>query len=547
MASQWAPHRRARGEIHKVFESVTADLDSMPMKEMKKVLTDTVLKGDREAIRQITKKIQTEETWKLAWKQMEAQRREETKLDMEHRMAYNAMLMELAGQPGRKHNPRHEIPNNCTPRLEELAKPVPAKLYQDITKRTDYAGLLHADNPQALEARFPGAGYQLAAMFREEATEKAQGGWPPPERIADPPDFQQTSRRSIVQMGSVNLDDKAARVRTGTVPVCESRMHKIADRKNGPILSDHAVEQVLPTHAPPAPDQGRQALKQVVANDPVHMSQELPSRSDHTSRSLDRSQASLIDVPPPQRQMIYPVAVDTVEAKMERPNWRPKRQHGALASATPREVEYRSHGGRWPPIGTQTVNVTIVASSGLPCADRAGHSDPYAVCQVEGKPRSRMKTQVIHDTEKPVWNKSFVVKGWREGEPLIFSVLDHDLAGQDDVLAAVQVPSGEFYPKPFHGRIDMQNVWVPDDKVDVDFKRNNLACRPKIEVKISVNDDVVKSVTPRGKGQDDIEEELLVSMPGVQPNVCNVCCHLDDFDAKNAPVPRLGNFWMSPR
>eukprot|EP00439_Symbiodinium_sp_Y106_P002994 s6598_g1.t1 len=110
MASQWAPHRRARGEYHKYHETMTSNLDSMPMKELKKVLTPTVLHGDREAIRSITKRIQTEETWKVAWKHMELARRAETQADFEHRMTYNAMLMELAGQaPRLRAQPRHDI------------------------------------------------------------------------------------------------------------------------------------------------------------------------------------------------------------------------------------------------------------------------------------------------------------------------------------------------------------------------------------------------------------------------------------------------------
>jgi len=135
MASTWAPHRRARGEYHKYHETMASNLDSMPMKELKKVLTPTVLHGDREAIRAITKRVQTEETWKVAWKEMELARRAETQADLEHRMTYNAMLMELAGQAPRANNPRK--PRKCSNRVSDLARPAKPKTPDDITKRSD--------------------------------------------------------------------------------------------------------------------------------------------------------------------------------------------------------------------------------------------------------------------------------------------------------------------------------------------------------------------------------------------------------------------------
>ena len=33
MAAKWAPHRRARGEYHKYHETMTSNLDNMPMKD----------------------------------------------------------------------------------------------------------------------------------------------------------------------------------------------------------------------------------------------------------------------------------------------------------------------------------------------------------------------------------------------------------------------------------------------------------------------------------------------------------------------------------
>ena len=257
MASQWAPHRRARGEYHKYHETMTSNLDSMPMKELKKVLTPTVLHGDREAIRSITKRIQTEETWKVAWKHMELARRAETQADFEHRMTYNAMLMELAGQAPRPHNPPKRPSSPCSPTLAGLAQPQQPKLITNITKRSDYRGLVHVDHAAALESRFPGCGHNLATTFSSDVSVKSKPAFPAPEPPATP-----VPQKMAVTTGNI---------RKGSVPVSHKRLHSVGRRQDshgppmlcscGPhvlslkdpsLLAEHSQHQFLPTSAPPA-------------------------------------------------------------------------------------------------------------------------------------------------------------------------------------------------------------------------------------------------------------------------------------------------------
>ena len=215
MASKWAPHRRARSEYHKYHETLDSNLDSMPMKELKKVLTPTVLHGDRDAIRAITQRIQTEETWKVAWKQMELARREETKADLEHRMTYNAMLMQLAGQKGRAHLEQKLL--RCSVRVNHLARPTAVKVPDDITKRSDYAGLVHVEHRHAMEARFPG-GHKLSTAFTLDATERSKACWPPLEPPATPklaPQRPQSEKK----------------VRKGSLPVNQQRLQTVTRRE----------------------------------------------------------------------------------------------------------------------------------------------------------------------------------------------------------------------------------------------------------------------------------------------------------------------------
>lgn len=543
MASQWAPHRRGKKEAHKIFEDIGSDLDSMPLKELKKVMTPCVLHGDRDAIRMITKRIQTEETWKLAWKEMEKARREETRTDLEHRMAYNAMLSELSGQPGRQHNANHRVPNNCTLRLEEIAKPSQAVLPDDITKRSDFAGLYHVEHRHAIEALYPGSGHALTTAFTREATERASPGWPPP----DPPLTPRIDGQKATQGGSQESVKKASS------PVSPQRLAAVHQRRDPEVLAMHATEQFQKTEAPPAPDQNKSLLNEPLANDSLHMSLELQPRSDHTSslKSLNSKEESYckIDQAPPVRSMVYPVSVKAVEENMESPNWRPKRTGRLLAAETPRERQRSAHSQeRWPPIGSQSLDVTLIAATGLPKSDRAGHSDPFAIAEVMGKARSKAKTAVINDTENPVWNQPLVVRGWRKGEPLVLSVYDKDLMGAHELLAKVHISSDEFYPHGVTGRIEMENCWVPEGRIDEEIRRYNVACRPTIEFSVSVRNDVERggSTARHGKMQELLPDEA-ISMPGIQPSLGGVCAQLDSFEASLKPIPRLGNFWMSPR
>jgi len=175
VATSWAPNRRPRREVHDSLDRLGAELDSMSLKELKKVLTPQVLHADREAVRMITRHVQQEETWKEAWRNFELDRRDGLLTDLEHRQAYNAMLQEMSGQlPRPRKDPRRHLPNSCTKRVEHLAMPKQPRHHGDVTQLSDYRGLIHVDHDRALEARHRGTGHQLATSFREAATESSR-------------------------------------------------------------------------------------------------------------------------------------------------------------------------------------------------------------------------------------------------------------------------------------------------------------------------------------------------------------------------------------
>merc|ERR1711988_1234888 len=120
------------------------------------------------------------------------------------------------------------------------------------------------------------------------------------------------------------------------------------------------------------------------------------------------------------------------------------------------------------------------------------------------------------------------------------------MGGADDMLATIEMPASRFYPDGFEGTLALHNMWTPGgERCEDDLKRFNLAATPVIDVRIMVHEDAVKSLEdgPRSTGQGTHH----LGMPGHEPTVGAVCQHLDEFDDNLKPVPRLGNFWMSPR
>jgi len=535
MASQWAPHRRARREVHSFYDSVTGELNSMPMKELKKVLTPAVLKADRDAVRNITKRMQVAETWSETWKDLETQRRQDARVDLAHRAAYTDMLMELSGQPVRRNNLSPTRFKGCSEHIEELAQPrEPPKACEiDVTRLPEYRGLVHVDHQNALEACFPGTGHVLSEALKDRVTECSRAQWPPP---APPETPLITAKRN-----------RSCTIRQASLPVHPARL-VVGGRHTDELLAKHASEQFQECEAPPALQHQRSLLTETLIKDVKHMSQELSPRTNHTSRSLT-SGDSLVELAPPLRPMTYPVVVPTVEARMERPSWNP-RVGRKTSSAAPRSARTGADRGsteaasagssRWPPVGSRPILLTLSAAHGLPRADRSGHSDPYAVCEIPGKPKSRVKTSVIQDTEEPTWDHECIVHGWRQGDPLLFTVLDWNVVGKHTELATLEFPSEAFFPSGFEGRLSLTEVWSAQKLKTRGFEKLGQKATPTMDVKI-----VVAECYTGGREAD----RRVAATDGMArksvPSLAAVCDELDGFEMQMCPKPHIGNFWKT--
>mmetsp|Transcript_72875 Transcript_72875/g.236785 ORF Transcript_72875/g.236785 Transcript_72875/m.236785 type:complete len:575 (-) Transcript_72875:201-1925(-) len=304
-SSSWAPHIRAKREVHSSHETFDSTFGEKPSKELKKVFTETVLKGDREAIRNIASRMQNEETWKQVYKQMEQERRSDLRADLQQRQAHTDRLMLLSGQPLCPHHATRSTEVIDSERTHELAghrelhKPI------DVTVLSDFRGLIHADNPHAMEALFPGSGYEHSMEFRARATASCEPGWPAPARAETPPIGKKAQSRELQVRKEVSLSHLS-------VPASAYRLEAIGGRSHDEALVNHSMSQFLPTVAAPPPDQSASLLNEDWSPSATMRDRARVTGSfARTSTSSVAGSPSNESRPPPRRSMVYPMVAPT--------------------------------------------------------------------------------------------------------------------------------------------------------------------------------------------------------------------------------------------
>jgi len=105
------------------------------------------------------------------------------------------------------------------------------------------------------------------------------------------------------------------------------------------------------------------------------------------------------------------------------------------------------------------LRVTFAWAKGLRNADVGSgwKSDPYCVCEIAGKPHTRVKTGVRSDTLDPVWNDQRRVVDVDEGDVLRFMVFDCDAGSKaDEELGRTDLPTHCFSSPPgFDGKLNL--------------------------------------------------------------------------------------------
>lgn len=106
------------------------------------------------------------------------------------------------------------------------------------------------------------------------------------------------------------------------------------------------------------------------------------------------------------------------------------------------------------PEETAKIVVNIISAEGLRNADWIGKSDPYCICEIQGKRETKFQTNVIGETLEPVWNFEKTVDDYVPGDVLEFTVMDKDpWPKSDDLLGRAALSSDMFYPLGFVGTI----------------------------------------------------------------------------------------------
>lgn len=557
-AGSWAPHRRARREVHDLFSSCAAELDSMPARELKMMMTDQVLKSDREGIRQICKRIQQEEDSKMARRRMEKERREELRQGFELRAQYNDMLMQMSGQqPTRE--PR-TAPVSAR-QLEELAQPRQSRPLPNITQLSDFRGMLHVDHQFALESLFPGAGHDLAEEAMRDATRSARATASQQRQKKQPPSPPRTPPATTTRRATIM--EEGSLVQMGSVPVTQDKLSKVALRDDPREQARRASVQFQATAAPPAPPSVPQETS--FFSDPAQMDHVMTSRSSpKAGSSTSRRRSSQIDIPPPLHPVVYPVAVGAADEAHS-----PKRasvvgQRSAALDEPGAASSLRAAGGQqltprrselWPPVGSQVIDISVRTASGLPQATETS-SGLYVACRIVGKPRAVAESAagVAEAGEELQLNQDLTLQGWKLGDDLEVAICEQG-GGK---LATARLRSSKFFPDGFDGRLALESA-------EVAAKRKALSRQCS---KATVGDDGSEPTRPRRAPapasvdlrvavQDAIEtggdmppfalrrEALMASH--LQPTTSAVVHDLSHFEANLREQPVIGNFWMTPR
>jgi len=140
------------------------------------------------------------------------------------------------------------------------------------------------------------------------------------------------------------------------------------------------------------------------------------------------------------------------------------------------EVEVADVRGEFPSDAKETsgFKVKIISAHGFE-DDRMGIfgrtvTSLFSTCEVVGKARSSIRTQAIEHSSQPEWNYERQLKGFKEGDSLVFKVLQ-DNNGKDQPLMSRTLKCQDFYPYGFAGELLLDPVDIsktgptnPDDK-----------------------------------------------------------------------------------
>jgi len=110
---------------------------------------------------------------------------------------------------------------------------------------------------------------------------------------------------------------------------------------------------------------------------------------------------------------------------------------GKVQDSSTTEVCLDIGDGKTQSVGIEEVTflrVSIQSAMGLHNKDWIGESDPYCICQLEGKPESKVQTVTVTDRLNPIWNFEAKMVAYTRGDSLLFECYDQVTFKKDDFL-----------------------------------------------------------------------------------------------------------------
>ncbi|CAK0892149.1 unnamed protein product [Prorocentrum cordatum] len=231
-------------------------------------------------------------------------------------------------------------------------------------------------------------------------------------------------------------------------------------------------------------------------------------------------------------------------------------KRGSRASVPAARTPSKGKAGRTPPAGPSPAPRAPnhphhpLAHRGLGdasgAAPRAPFSDPYCVCQLQGKPKMRFRTRTITDCRTPIWNHSYVFTDWGPHDEVQFKLLDEDedkSSGADDVLGNATFTSDMLDEHAaFSGVLPLQDPCL-DGAVTRRASRGAGHLKVSVQVELAEDDDVFQEFRTRPRvRQSAAMQALQAEVNQLQQVLPDTVCTVDlvDCDLFNWEIALAG-------
>jgi len=126
----------------------------------------------------------------------------------------------------------------------------------------------------------------------------------------------------------------------------------------------------------------------------------------------------------------------------------------------------------------KNVRVTVVSARNLRRADVIGLSDPYARCEIVGRPAEGFKTKHVRCTLNPTWNHRHTFMCVSPDADILFRIFDWDRGVKvDDFLGWVTLKNVNFWAYGFEGELPLQDAVKSNVCITVIVKVSEAASR----------------------------------------------------------------------